>query len=99
MGSSSSASSQYLSMFDEVIAERMAEGGGIGLAATLGSALGAEGEGGAQLVTTSLQQGSSFVGASGGNLAGGVSAPLPTLQGATARLAQAAYGISARDGG
>lgn len=99
MGSSSGASGQYLSMFDEVIAERMAEGGGIGLAATLGNALGAEEEGGAQLVTTSMQQGSSFVGASGNNLAGGVSAPLSALQGATARLAQAAYGISARDGG
>jgi len=101
MGSSDGASGQYLSMFDEVIAERMAEGGGIGLAATLQNALGVEGAGGAQLVTTSLQQAALSGGSAGvsGGTGGGIGSPLPTLQGATARLAQAAYGIGARDGG
>lgn len=104
MGSGDGASGQYLSMFDEVIAERMSEGGGIGLAATLGDALGVKVEGRSQLVTTSLQQGGLSGGGSNGmgsgtNVSGGITPPLPTLQGATARLAQAAYGISARDGG
>lgn len=39
---SSSASQQYMSMFDEVLAERLSDGGGIGLARVIGQALGAD---------------------------------------------------------
>jgi Rod binding domain-containing protein len=39
---SSGASQQYLSMFDEVLAERLSDGGGIGLARVIGQALGAD---------------------------------------------------------
>jgi len=96
MGSSSGASGQYLSMFDEVIAERMAEGGGIGLSATLEQALGGGLQGAsAPLVTTAFQPGTPIVTAS----SGGIAPPLPTLQGATARLAHAAYGMSASGDG
>jgi Rod binding domain-containing protein len=94
LGGSSGASGQYLSMFDEVIADRMAEGGGIGLASTLEQAIGGGAsaqEASAALVTTSLQRGTGIQTASGG----GITPPLPTLQGATARLAHAAYGMSA----
>src|SRR5690606_30799555 len=49
LGSSSGASGQYLSMFDEVIAERMAEGGGIGLSSVLEQALGGAAQDGASL--------------------------------------------------
>ncbi len=38
----SGASQQYLSMFDEVLAERLADGGGIGLARVIGPSLGAD---------------------------------------------------------
>lgn len=93
MGGSSGASGQYLSMFDEVIADRMAEGGGIGLSSTLVQALG--GQGAEPLVTT---QRAADVPVST-QVHGGLTPPLPALQGATARLAQAAYAISARDGG
>lgn len=91
LGGSSGASGQYLSMFDEVIADRMAEGGGIGLSATLEQAIsgGVEAKS-APLVTTALQRGTPISTSS----QGGISAPLPTLQGATARLAHAAYGMS-----
>jgi Rod binding domain-containing protein len=94
MGSSSGASGQYVSMFDEVIADRLAEGGGIGLASTLTQAIGGKGDS-AHLVTTSLQKGTPIATSS----SGGIAEPLPALQGATARLAQAAYAISARDAG
>ena len=39
---SSEASQQYLSMFDETLAERLSDGGGIGLARVIGQALGAD---------------------------------------------------------
>jgi Rod binding domain-containing protein len=98
LGSASGASGQYLSMFDEVIADRMAEGGGIGLANTLEQAIG--GAAGAQeataaLNTTSIQRGTPIATSSHG----GLTPPLPSLQGATARLAHAAYGMSAANGG
>lgn len=98
LGGSSGASGQYLSMFDEVIADRMAEGGGLGLSSTLeqamGGAAGAQ-EASAALVTTSLQRGTPIATPT----SGGITPPLPTLQGATARLAHAAYGMSASGDG
>jgi Rod binding domain-containing protein len=99
MMSSSGASGQYLSMFDEMVSEKIAEGGGFGLSGTLVQALGGEpGSAAAPLTTTSLQRGTPMAG-SAPNVHGGVTPPLPTLQGATARLAHAAYAMSARDGG
>jgi Rod binding domain-containing protein len=96
MMSSSGASGQYLSMFDEMISEKVAEGGGFGLSGTLTEALGGEpGAGQAALVTTSRQPSTSHA----VSMHGGISPPLPTLQGATARLAQAAYALSARADG
>ena len=99
MGSSEGASGQYLSMFDEIIATQMAEGGGIGLAKTIAEGLGVE-------------EGKQALPAAGGalhSLRGGLEAsvaaqpaitpPLPGLRGATSRLAQAAYAISAPEGG
>ncbi|HEX6242527.1 MAG TPA: rod-binding protein [Polyangiales bacterium] len=98
LGSSEGASGQYMSMFDEVIAEKLAEGGGIGLSSTLVQALGGDPDASQPLVTTSLQRGGANPTITTSSH-GGVSAPLPALQGATARLAQAAYAISARDAG
>ena len=74
LGSSSGASGQYLSMFD---GERMAEGGGIGLAGMLSDALTAAegGEAAQQLVTTQMQNAGASVSAA--SVSGGVSAPLP----------------------
>ncbi len=96
MGASDGASGQYTSMFDEMIADKMAEGGGIGLASAVMRAFGeddrqplaSENEG--AHTGLSLPQRAS---------APAVSPPLPGLQGATAKLAQAAYAISAPDGG
>jgi Rod binding domain-containing protein len=93
MMSSSGASGQYLAMFDEMVSEKVAEGGGIGLSGTLTQALGGDAT---QLPTTVTRQAAQPRPVS---LHGGVTPPLPTLQGATARLAQAAYALSARDGG
>jgi Rod binding domain-containing protein len=95
MGSSSGASGQYVSMFDEVIAEKLADGGGLGLASTLTQAIGGDPDATGGLVTTGMQRGTPISTSS----AGGISAPLPTLQGASARLAQAAYAISSREEG
>ncbi len=49
----SGASQQYLSMFDETLAERLADGGGIGLARVIAPALGADPSqlGGAPMIT------------------------------------------------
>lgn len=93
MMSSGGASGQYTSMFDEVIAERMAEGGGIGLASTLVEALG--GKPTTQALPSSARMAMP-------SPSGGVAEPapaLPSLRGATARLAQAAYAVSAPEGG
>lgn len=98
MMSSSGASGQYLSMFDEMVSEKIAEGGGFGLSGTLVQALGGEPGADAPLVTTSLQRGGAVSPLLPG-VHGGVAPPLPSLEGATARLAHAAYALSARDGG
>lgn len=103
MGGSDGASGQYTSMFDEVIADRMAEGGGIGLAGSLMESMGGEPQG----VTRGLPvqalpgAGASALAASQGGIKPNtqVSPPIPSLRGATAKLAQAAYNISAPDGG
>jgi Rod binding domain-containing protein len=100
MMSSSGASGQYLSMFDEMVSEKIAEGGGFGLSGTLVQAIGGDpASAGAPVATTSLQRGTPATGSAHSGVHGGISPPLPTLQGATARLAQAAYALSARDGG
>jgi Rod binding domain-containing protein len=93
MGGSEGASGQYTSMFDEVIADKMAEGGGIGLASAVMRAFGEDerqplaSENKAALTGMSLPQRRD------------VTPPLPGLQGATAKLARAAYAISAPEGG
>jgi Rod binding domain-containing protein len=98
LGSSNGASGQYLSMFDEVMADRLAEGGGIGLSSTLEQAIGAGAD--AQQATTALQTTSRKRGTPiATSTSGGIAPPLPSLQGATARLAHAAYGMSAAQGG
>ncbi len=101
MMSSEGASGQYMSMFDEVIAERMAEGGGIGLADSVLKALGGDAQGSTQSLA-SERSALAAARASQGGIApakSAVTAPLPNLQGATAKLAQAAYAISAPNGG
>jgi Rod binding domain-containing protein len=100
MMESSGASGQYMAMFDEVLAERMAEGGGIGLAKTFAESLGG-GPGAAEQPltgTTGLRMPSPTGGLSM-SAAAATAQPLPGLSGATARLAKAAYAISAPAGG
>lgn len=100
MMGSEGASGQYMSMFDEAIADKLAEGGGIGLARTLVESLGGDPRSLDQVLPnkraalSSAQGGLPF---SQGERA--VTPPLPGLRGATARLAQAAYAISAPEGG
>lgn len=102
LGASDGASGQYTSMFDDAIAEQMAAGGGIGLAGTLVEAMGGQ--------RSDLQalpsDGKSALAASQGGLSvpssiasQRVAPPIPNLRGATAKLAHAAYQISAPDGG
>jgi len=100
MMGSDGASGQYTSMFDEVIAERMAEGGGIGIAATLAESLG----GGKASATQALNGKSTYLPMPA--VSGGIAferpaptQPMPGLSGATARLAKAAYSLSAASGG
>lgn len=99
MGGSEGASGQYTAMFDEAIADKMAEGGGIGLASALIESMGGAPEG-AQKALPSQGGFSIDMPASAGGLASTqVAPPLPGLSGATAKLAQAAYAISAPQGG
>jgi Rod binding domain-containing protein len=94
MGASDGASGQYTSMFDEVLADKLAEGGGIGLA---GAVMRAFGEDDRQPLASEGNKG----------LAGGMSLPqrsevtppMQGLKGATAKLAHAAYALSAPEGG
>jgi len=96
------ASQQYFAMFDQAIAEHLAEGGGIGLARVIGPSLGADPAqlGGTRLVTSGRGAGLAPVEADDpvlGRLAalraaGGASAPPP---GAAGALARAASGMSA----
>jgi len=112
LGGSEGASGQYMSMFDDALAEQMAAGGGIGLASSLIEAMGGDAESLNQLPSraglpmgddTAAPQGlvPSALSASQGGLRPGrdVSPPLPGLSGATAKLAHAAYAISAPEGG
>lgn len=101
MMGSEGASGQYMSMFDEVLAERMAEGGGIGLASTLAESFGAapasstqslSGTGGA-IAMPSVSGGIALAPSAQGE------PTLPGLSGATARLAKAAYALTAESGG
>jgi Rod binding domain-containing protein len=99
LGGSEGASGQYTSMFDDAIAEQMAEGGGIGLAGTLVEAMGGSAE---DLQGLSGQLSSGLSASSGGlpmSASPSVAAPIASLRGATAKLAQAAYQISAPEGG
>jgi Rod binding domain-containing protein len=111
LGGSEGASGQYTSMFDDAIAEQMAAGGGIGLASSLIEAMGGEAESlnslpsrpGLPMGNAVAPQGlaPSALSASQGGLrpSRDVSPPLPGLAGATAKLAHAAYSISAPEGG
>lgn len=99
MASGDGASGQYLSMFDEVIAERLSEGGGIGLAAPLMEALGGDPELARQTLPSEARSTTSMGVTGGTSRASAVTPPLPSLSGATARLAKAAYAISAPEGG
>jgi Rod binding domain-containing protein len=99
MMNSSGASAQYMTMFDEAVADKMAEGGGIGLADSFVTALGGQPEAKLQAMPGRVNTGMP-------KPQGGVerelqrsAATLPSLHGATARLAQAAYAISAPEGG
>ncbi|MET0339388.1 MAG: rod-binding protein [Polyangiales bacterium] len=102
MGSSEGASGQYMSMFDEVMAGALAEGGGIGLADKLYEAMGGKPD------AKSKQPLPSDAGFASRAVRGGLPAqvsrpeltpPLAGLKGATSRLAQAAYALSAPEGG
>ena len=104
MMGSEGASGQYMSMFDETIADKLAEGGGIGLARTLVESLGGD----PKSVDQVMPSEGAALSASQGGIAlptrpqpseRSVTPPLPGLKGATARLAQAAYAISAPEGG
>jgi hypothetical protein len=104
MSESSGASGQYTAMFDEAIADKMAEGGGIGLSAALIEGMGGEPEHARQALPG--QGASGLAGIGMPSSAGGLrpvtpplSPPVPGLSGATAKLAQAAYAISAPEGG
>jgi Rod binding domain-containing protein len=92
MGQSDGASGQYTSMFDEVIADKLAEGGGIGLAS---SVMRAFGEDERQPLASEQNKGLNGLSLPQRN----VTPPVPGLQGSTAKLAQAAYAISAPEGG
>jgi Rod binding domain-containing protein len=94
--SDSGASGQYLAMLDQALADQIAEGGGIGLARTFVTALDGGEDGEAE--TSSLGIGSRSLSMPLGPRAQSLR-PTPTLAGATKRLAQAAYGLAARDGG
>jgi Rod binding domain-containing protein len=93
MGASDGASGQYTSMFDEVIADKLAEGGGIGLASAVMRSFGEDerqplaSESQGALTGLSMPQRRD------------VTPPLTGLKGATAKLAHAAYAISAPEGG
>jgi Rod binding domain-containing protein len=96
MGASDGASGQYTSMFDEVIADKLAEGGGIGLAQSVMRAFGED--------DRQALPGETNRGVNGGmplpqRSSPEVTPPLQGLKGATAKLAQAAYAISAPSGG
>ncbi|HEY6881825.1 MAG TPA: rod-binding protein [Polyangiales bacterium] len=94
MGASDGASGQYTSMFDEVIADKLAEGGGIGLADAVMRSFGEEPR------QPLASEGKGALSGMGLPLrTRDVTPPLPGLSGATAKLAQAAYAISAPEGG
>lgn len=109
MMGSEGASGQYTSMFDEAIADKLAESGGIGLASHIVESLGGDPSSlhrtqpsqalpsAASALGLRSTQGGLPLSASAD--APGVAPPLPGLRGATARLAQAAYAISAPQGG
>ncbi len=90
LASSEGAGGQYLAMFDEVVAERVAEGGGIGLESVLMQAM--SGTSAAPTAMQSLRQpGSELKPYAMGTPP---SPPPPGLAGATLKLATAAYGMS-----
>jgi Rod binding domain-containing protein len=98
LGSSSGASGQYLAMMDESMADQVAAGGGIGLARMFVGAMGGE----ADPPTVSPGLGVSFPqrnGTASAHAEQPLAPPPAGLMGATARLAQAAYHLAARDGG
>ncbi|MET0285916.1 MAG: rod-binding protein, partial [Polyangiales bacterium] len=89
---------QYTSMFDEMIADKLAEGGGIGLAQSVMRAFGEDDR-------QSLSSEQAGTGVGGGmplpqrTAPSPVTPPMQGLKGATAKLAHAAYAISAPEGG
>jgi hypothetical protein len=94
--SDNGASGQYLAMLDQALADQIAEGGGIGLARTFVTALDGDedDEAAASTLGVGLRSLSMPLGPRAQSLR-----PTPTLSGATQRLAHAAYGLAARDGG
>jgi len=99
LASSSGASGQYLSMMDESLADQIAEGGGIGLARMFVGAMGGD-----ERDVPSISSGLGVTIApstTAGTAAGAqpLTPPPAGLSGATARLAHAAYGMAAREGG
>jgi Rod binding domain-containing protein len=102
LGGSEGASGQYSAMFDEAIADKMAEGGGIGLASALIESMGGEPQNARQSLSAQSISTTGLPSSAGGLRPSSmpqVAPPLPGLQGATAKLAQAAYAISAPQGG
>jgi len=102
MGASDGASGQYTQMFDDAMADSMTAGGGIGLARSFLEAMGGNAD---DLQVMAPSKGAGGAPSSGGGIADpsaarpAVTPPLPSVSGATARLASAAYGISAPEGG
>lgn len=94
LSGSEGASGQYLAMFDQVIADSVSQGGGIGLSGVLMQAMGGEE---AALPSQALPSAQRTL--SSTSMGAAPLPPLPGLAGATLRLAKAAYGMSAADGG
>lgn len=103
MATSSGASGQYLSMFDEAIADSIAESGGIGLSAMFAAGMGGGDGSEAAQALSSMGTTHSSLGASSGAVSmptrPAIEPPSPALKGATARLAHSAYAMASRNGG
>lgn len=101
LGSSSGASGQYVSMFDEAVADSIAASGGIGLSQVFGASFGGQSNATSQ-ISAGLGTMHSATAGSGGLAAipaKTIEPPAPGLRGATAKLAQTAYAMAARNGG
>lgn len=90
LASSEGASGQYLAMFDEAVAERVAEGGGLGLESVLMQSM--SGAPAGPIAMQPLRRPGAELKPSA--MGAPPSPPLPGLSGATLKLATAAYGMT-----